>query len=45
MRILCDSCESAAATLFCAADEAALCAICDTKVVILLLKATSVYIS
>ncbi|CAK9320723.1 unnamed protein product [Citrullus colocynthis] len=32
MRILCDSCESAAATLFCAADEAALCAICDTKV-------------
>ncbi|XP_022132962.1 B-box zinc finger protein 19-like [Momordica charantia] len=32
MRILCDSCESAAATLFCAADEAALCAECDTKV-------------
>ncbi|XP_038882860.1 B-box zinc finger protein 18-like isoform X1 [Benincasa hispida] len=32
MRILCDSCESAAATLFCAADEAALCATCDTKV-------------
>ncbi|XP_008440796.1 B-box zinc finger protein 19-like isoform X2 [Cucumis melo] len=32
MRILCDSCESAAATLFCAADEAALCAVCDTKV-------------
>ncbi|KAG7026753.1 B-box zinc finger protein 19 [Cucurbita argyrosperma subsp. argyrosperma] len=32
MRILCDSCENAAATLFCAADEAALCAACDVKV-------------
>ncbi|XP_022978974.1 B-box zinc finger protein 18-like isoform X1 [Cucurbita maxima] len=32
MRILCDSCETAAATLFCAADEAALCTACDAKV-------------
>lgn len=32
MRTLCDVCESAAATLFCAADEAALCRACDDKV-------------
>ncbi|XP_010555260.1 PREDICTED: B-box zinc finger protein 18-like [Tarenaya hassleriana] len=32
MRILCDACESAAAILFCAADEAALCRSCDEKV-------------
>ncbi|KAI3978909.1 hypothetical protein MKX01_016084 [Papaver californicum] len=32
MRTLCDVCESAAAILFCAADEAALCASCDDKV-------------
>ncbi|KAL0386920.1 UNVERIFIED_CONTAM: B-box zinc finger protein 19 [Sesamum radiatum] len=32
MRTLCDVCESAAATLFCAADEAALCPACDDKV-------------
>ncbi|KAK1394969.1 B-box zinc finger protein 19 [Heracleum sosnowskyi] len=32
MRTLCDVCESAAATLFCAADEAALCQSCDHKV-------------
>ncbi|GFP94522.1 B-box zinc finger protein 19 [Phtheirospermum japonicum] len=32
MRTLCDVCESAAAVLFCAADEAALCKICDDKV-------------
>ncbi|KAF5186142.1 B-box zinc finger protein [Thalictrum thalictroides] len=32
MRTLCDVCESAAATLFCAADEAALCPSCDDKV-------------
>ncbi|GLT30658.1 hypothetical protein SLA2020_054490 [Shorea laevis] len=32
MRTLCDACESAAATLFCAADEAALCSSCDEKV-------------
>ncbi|XP_020552928.1 B-box zinc finger protein 19 isoform X2 [Sesamum indicum] len=31
MRTLCDVCESAAATLFCAADEAALCRACDDK--------------
>ncbi|KAK4789714.1 hypothetical protein SAY86_017018 [Trapa natans] len=32
MRILCDACESAAAAVFCAADEAALCHSCDEKV-------------
>ncbi|KAL0282583.1 UNVERIFIED_CONTAM: B-box zinc finger protein 19 [Sesamum angustifolium] len=32
MRTLCDVCESAAAVLFCAADEAALCRACDNKV-------------
>jgi hypothetical protein len=30
--MLCDVCESAAAILFCAADEAALCRSCDEKV-------------
>lgn len=33
MRILCDACESAAAIVFCAADEAALCCSCDEKVI------------
>ncbi|KAK6916644.1 B-box-type zinc finger [Dillenia turbinata] len=32
MRTLCDVCESAAAILFCAADEAALCRSCDEQV-------------
>ncbi|KAH7574970.1 hypothetical protein JRO89_XS02G0027800 [Xanthoceras sorbifolium] len=32
MRTLCDVCESAAAIIFCAADEAALCRSCDEKV-------------
>ncbi|KAK7257990.1 hypothetical protein RIF29_32358 [Crotalaria pallida] len=32
MRTLCDVCESAAAIIFCAADEAALCPACDHKV-------------
>ncbi|KAK4745017.1 hypothetical protein SAY87_011329 [Trapa incisa] len=32
MRTLCDACEGAAAVLFCAADEAALCRACDEKV-------------
>ncbi|KAI3428962.1 uncharacterized protein J3R85_008990 [Psidium guajava] len=32
MRTLCDACESAAAVVFCAADEAALCSACDDKV-------------
>ncbi|OAO98745.1 BBX19 [Arabidopsis thaliana] len=32
MRILCDACENAAAIIFCAADEAALCRPCDEKV-------------
>ncbi|XP_039054552.1 B-box zinc finger protein 18-like [Hibiscus syriacus] len=32
MRILCDACESAAAIVFCAADEAPLCRTCDEKV-------------
>ena len=32
MRTLCDNCESAAALVFCAADEAALCRACDDKV-------------
>ncbi|CAN7102841.1 unnamed protein product [Brassica rapa subsp. narinosa] len=32
MRILCDACENAAAIVFCAADEAALCRACDEKV-------------
>ncbi|PON99900.1 B-box-type zinc finger [Trema orientale] len=32
MRTLCDVCEKAAAILFCAADEAALCTSCDQKV-------------
>ncbi|GMP37734.1 hypothetical protein CsSME_00009298 [Camellia sinensis var. sinensis] len=32
MRTICDVCESAAAILFCAADEAALCRSCDEKV-------------
>lgn len=32
MRTVCDVCESAAAILFCAADEAALCRSCDEKV-------------
>ncbi|MED6174044.1 hypothetical protein PIB30_065174 [Stylosanthes scabra] len=32
MRTLCDVCENAAAILFCAADEAALCRACDDKV-------------
>ncbi|KAK5793112.1 B-box zinc finger protein 18-like isoform X1 [Gossypium arboreum] len=32
MRTLCDACESAAAVVFCAADEAALCSACDVKV-------------
>ncbi|XP_015889652.1 B-box zinc finger protein 18 isoform X2 [Ziziphus jujuba] len=32
MRTICDACESAAAIVFCAADEAALCRSCDEKV-------------
>lgn len=32
MRTLCDACESAAAIVFCAADEAAFCRACDEKV-------------
>uniref|UniRef100_A0A7N0UBX8 B box-type domain-containing protein n=1 Tax=Kalanchoe fedtschenkoi TaxID=63787 RepID=A0A7N0UBX8_KALFE len=32
MRSICDVCEGAAAILFCAADEAALCQSCDDKV-------------
>ncbi|MBA0695886.1 hypothetical protein Goari_002483 [Gossypium aridum] len=32
MRTLCDGCQSAAAVVFCAADEAALCSACDVKV-------------
>ncbi|KAM7265317.1 hypothetical protein ACFE04_003000 [Oxalis oulophora] len=32
MRTLCDSCDKAAAIVFCAADEAALCRSCDDKV-------------
>ncbi|KAK5843899.1 hypothetical protein PVK06_000034 [Gossypium arboreum] len=32
MRTLCDVCERAAAIIFCAADEAALCRSCDEKV-------------
>ena len=32
MRTLCDVCEGAAAIVFCAADEAALCRSCDEKV-------------
>ncbi|XP_038681782.1 B-box zinc finger protein 19-like [Tripterygium wilfordii] len=32
MRTLCDACQSAAAVVFCAADEAALCRSCDDKV-------------
>ncbi|KAK7360157.1 hypothetical protein VNO77_02136 [Canavalia gladiata] len=32
MRTLCDACECAAAIVFCAADEAALCRACDEKV-------------
>jgi hypothetical protein len=32
MRTLCDACESAAAIVFCAADEATLCRSCDEKV-------------
>ncbi|XP_042989892.1 B-box zinc finger protein 19-like isoform X1 [Carya illinoinensis] len=32
MRTLCDACEGAAAIVFCAADEAALCRSCDEKV-------------
>lgn len=32
MKTVCDVCESAAAILFCAADEAALCSSCDEKV-------------
>ncbi|XP_077221157.1 B-box zinc finger protein 19-like isoform X2 [Tasmannia lanceolata] len=32
MRTLCDVCESAAAILFCSADEAALCRSCDDQV-------------
>nr|QZU26830.1 BBX3 protein [Iris germanica] len=32
MRTICDVCENAAAVLFCAADEAALCRSCDYKV-------------
>ncbi|XWS42145.1 hypothetical protein CRYUN_Cryun17cG0143200 [Craigia yunnanensis] len=32
MRTLCDACESAAAIVFCAADEAALCRACDEEV-------------
>ena len=34
MRTLCDACESAAAIVFCAADEAALCRACDEKVAV-----------
>lgn len=34
MRTLCDVCESAAALVFCAADEASLCRCCDEKVYI-----------
>lgn len=37
MRPLCDACESAAAIVFCAADEAALCRACDEKVKFLFL--------
>jgi hypothetical protein len=36
MRTLCDACESAAAIVFCAADEAALCRSCDEKVLFFL---------
>ncbi|TYI45375.1 hypothetical protein E1A91_D13G032700v1 [Gossypium mustelinum] len=32
MRTICDVCDSAAAIIFCAADEAALCRSCDEKV-------------
>ncbi|XP_062144003.1 B-box zinc finger protein 18-like isoform X2 [Alnus glutinosa] len=32
MRTICDACESAAAIVFCAADEATLCRSCDEKV-------------
>lgn len=32
MKIQCDVCEKAPATLICCADEAALCATCDTEV-------------
>lgn len=37
MRTLCDVCESAAAIIFCAADEAALCRACDEKVLLFIL--------
>ncbi|KAK9092605.1 hypothetical protein Syun_027516 [Stephania yunnanensis] len=33
MRMLCDVCESAAAILFYAADEASLCRACDHKII------------
>ncbi|KAG6410841.1 hypothetical protein SASPL_128911 [Salvia splendens] len=36
MRTLCDVCESAAAILFCAADEASLCRACDDKMGLIL---------
>ncbi|MFT7759293.1 UNVERIFIED_CONTAM: hypothetical protein ODX46_25210, partial [Salmonella enterica subsp. enterica serovar Enteritidis] len=32
MRIQCDACEAAAATVVCCADEAALCARCDVEI-------------
>lgn len=32
MKIQCDACEKAAATVICCADEAALCAKCDREV-------------
>lgn len=41
MRTLCDACESAAAIVFCAADEAALCRSCDEKVFSSLLSSSS----
>ena len=32
MKIQCDACEAAAATVVCCADEAALCARCDVEI-------------
>lgn len=42
MRTLCDVCESAAAIIFCAADEAALCRSCDEKVSSLLFNLSTI---
>ena len=44
MRTLCDVCESAAAILFCAADEAALCRACDEKVKLCFFLTNLVYV-